>query len=69
MLYEVITGRHLDVPRLEVAVDHAAVVRRLQRLRDLPRGVERLLQRQGTARQPLGERLPLDQLEDSYNFV
>ena len=40
------------------------LVRRLQRLGDLPRDGERLVERERAARDALGQRLALDQLHD-----
>jgi hypothetical protein len=56
-------GRHAHVRRLEVAVDHAGLVRRLESLGDLAAQVERFLDGQGAARDPLGEVLARHQLE------
>src|SRR5215471_21649968 len=41
-----------------------AVVRRLERVRDLPRDLERFIDRQRALREPVGERLTLHQLQD-----
>ena len=57
------SGRDLDVRGLEVAVDDALLVRGLERLRDLLRDGERLVERQRPALQPLGEVLAFDQLQ------
>jgi hypothetical protein len=57
-------GRHLHVRRLEVAVDDALLVRRVERAGDLDRDRERLVDRQRPLRDPLGERLAFDQFED-----
>ena len=40
------------------------VVRRLERFRDLPRDWQRLVKRDGTAADAVGEGLAFDQLED-----
>ena len=40
------------------------LVRRIERVGDLPRPAQRLLEWHGPARQPLGQRLALDQLEN-----
>ena len=49
-------GRDLHVGRLEIAVDDAALVRRLERLGDLPRDGQRLVERQRPTRDAIGER-------------
>ena len=51
-----------DVGGLEVAVHDAAGVERLQGGKGLERHLHRILQGQGSAPQPLGERPPLEQL-------
>ena len=56
-------GRDLDVRRLQIAVDDALLVRGFERVGDLARDRERLLNRQRARRQTLGERRALDQLE------
>ena len=55
-------GSDLDVGGLEVAVDDALLVRRLERRGDLERDGERLVGRDRAAREPLREVLALDQL-------
>ena len=55
---------HLHVRRLEVAVDDALLVGFLEGLGDLPRDGERLVDRDRSALQALGEVLALDELED-----
>ena len=45
-------------------MDDALLVRRFERLRDLPRDRQRLVEGQRAARDPIGERVALDQLED-----
>jgi hypothetical protein len=57
-------GRDLHVRRLEVAMADALVVGRLQRLDDLLRDGERLLDRNRTAAKAVGQRLAFDQLQD-----
>ena len=57
-------GRDLDVGRLQIAMDDALLVRRFERLGDLPRNRHRLVQRQRPAGDPIGQRLALDQFED-----
>ncbi len=56
--------RDLDVGRLQVPMDDASLVGRLQGLGDLERDPEGLLDRQGAAGDPLLQRLALDQLHD-----
>jgi hypothetical protein len=53
---------HEQVLGLEVAVDHALGVRGRQSVRELPRVVDRLSKRQRPAREPLAQRLALEQL-------
>ena len=55
--------RDLDVRRFQIAVDDALLVRGFERLRDLARDRERLLNRQRTQRQTLGERRAFDEFE------
>jgi hypothetical protein len=55
--------RQTDVGRLEVAVDHARVVRRLEPLGDLASDRERLRDRERAAPQPVLERLAGHELE------
>ena len=45
-------------------MDDAPLVRRLERLGDLPRDLERLVDRQRSPRQPLRQRLAVDELQD-----
>ena len=47
----------LDVGRFQIAMNDPCFVRRFQRLGDLPRDRQRLLNRHGAADDPLGERL------------
>ena len=54
----------LDVGRLEIAMDHAAAVRRLQRRGDLLGDVEGFVEWQRSAREPLREVLAFNQLHD-----
>ena len=54
--------RDLHVGGLQVAVDDALLVRLLERLGDLPRDRERLVDRDRPALQPLGEVLAGDEL-------
>ena len=56
--------RDLDVRGLEVAVNDALLVRRFERLRDLLARCDRLVRRNGAARNPIGDGLALDELED-----
>src|SRR5262245_63003579 len=57
-------GRDADVRGLQVAVNDARFVRGLEAFGDLPAEVDRLVERQRAALQPLLERLALDELED-----
>ena len=50
-------GRDLDVRRLEIAMDDAALVRRFERLRDLLEDRQRLARRHRPAVDPLRQRL------------
>ena len=45
-------------------MDDALLVRRLERFGDLPRDRQRLIERNRSARDPIGERRALDQLHD-----
>ncbi len=54
---------NLDVRRLEVAVDDALRVRGFERLGNLPRDRQRLVERDRTARDAIGERRSFDHLE------
>ena len=56
-------GRDLDVGRLEIAMDDAFLVRRLERVGDLQRNLERLFHGYGATLQALGERFTVDQFE------
>ena len=55
---------HLDVGRLQIAVDDPRLVRRFQRLGDLARDRQRLVQRDRAVPKSIGQRRPLDQLQD-----
>ena len=55
-------GRDAHVRRFEIAVDDAALVRRLEAARDLQRDLDRVIDRHGAAREPLREVLALDEL-------
>ena len=55
--------RDLDVGRFQIAVDDALLVCRLERLGDLSRDRECLLNRQRTQRQTLGERRAFHEFE------
>ena len=55
-------GAHHDVGGLEIAVDDAPLVSGLERLDDLRRDAQRIVQRDRPAREPLGEVLPFDEL-------
>ena len=54
------SGRDLDVGRLQIAMDDALLVRRLERVGDLPRDRQRVVDRQRPRGDALGEgrRLP-----------
>ena len=56
--------RDLDIGRFQIAVNHALGVRRLQRVADVFRNVERFFDRNRPALDSLRERLALDQFED-----
>jgi len=58
-----LVGCDLHIARLEVAVDDPALVRRLDRQRDLAAEIECPLERQRPARDALGQRLALNVLE------
>src|SRR4030095_13869979 len=60
---DVAVRRQLDVRGLQVAMDDPLLVRRFERLGDLTRDRERLLDWQGTLGDAILERGPLDQLE------
>ena len=57
-------GTHLDVRRLQIAVNDSDSVGRLETGRDLGGGAERFVERQRPSGQPLVEPFSLDQLED-----
>ena len=57
-------GRDLDVGRLQVAMDDALLVRRLERLGDLPGDGQRFVQWKRPLRDAVGERRSFDQLQD-----
>ena len=59
-------ARDLDVRRLEIAMDDPPVVRRFQGYCNLQRRRDGFVQRDRTAREPVLERLAVDQLEDEY---
>ena len=61
--------RDLDVGRLQVAMDDAAIVRRLERLRDLTADRDDLADCERTGGQAFGERRPLDELEHECGHV
>ena len=54
-------GAHLDIRRLEVAVDDPLLVGRFERLRNLPRDRQRLVERDRPARDALRQIVALDQ--------
>jgi hypothetical protein len=53
-----------DIGRLQVAVNDAAFMRRFQRLGDLSRDGHRFLQSHRSLRDPIGERQPIDKLQN-----
>ena len=55
--------RALHVGRLQVPMDDALLVRRLERVGDLARDLERLVDGHGTLRDPLRESLAFDELQ------
>jgi hypothetical protein len=55
---------HLDVRRFQVAVDDRLLVRRLERLGNLFRDRECVIDGQGSLSEPIGKRRPLHQLHD-----
>jgi hypothetical protein len=57
-------GLHLDVGGLDVAVDDSLFVRALQRLRDLFRDRQCVVDGNGARREPLGEIFTIDPLHD-----
>jgi hypothetical protein len=54
----------LDVGRFQVPVDDSLLVRRLERLRQLPCDLQRILRGEPPAAEPFPERGALDQLQD-----
>ena len=52
-------GRDLDVGRLQIAVDDPFLVRRVERVRDLRRDRQRLVERNGTLRDAIRQRRSL----------
>ncbi len=56
--------RQHDVAGLQVAVDDAGVVRRVEGRRDLDRDLQELLRRERPLEQPLHQRLAVGQLHD-----
>ena len=54
----------LDVGGLQIAMDDPLLVRRFERVGDLPGDRQRFVERERAACDPVGERRPLDQLED-----
>jgi hypothetical protein len=57
-------GRHLDVGRLQIAMDHARVVRGFERRADLDGQRQHLGNWNRPVRDAVGERLSLDELQD-----
>jgi hypothetical protein len=62
-------GPELDVGRLQVAMDDALRVGRLERIDHLRRNRQCLVERQRACRQAVGERWPVDQLEHQRRRV
>ena len=57
------SGVHLDVRRLEIAVNDAVLMRGFQRLRDLLRDRQGLRDGHAPSGDAIGQRRPLDQLQ------
>ena len=55
---------HLDIRRLQIAVNDALLVRRFDGFGDLPRNRQRLVQRNRPARNTVRERVALDEFEN-----
>ena len=53
----------LDVRRLQIAVDDPLLVRRFERLRDLARDGQRLIEWNSALRDPIGQRWSFDELQ------
>ena len=62
-------GPHLDVGGLEVAVDDALLVRRFERLGDLSRDRQGLVEGERATRDPLRQVVPLDQLHHQSGYA
>ena len=62
-------GSHLDVGRLEIAVDDPLLVRRFEGLGDLLRDRPRLVYRDRTLPDSIGQRRPLDQFQDQRGYA
>ena len=56
-------GRELHVRGLEIAVSDALFVGRLERIRDLPRDLDRLGHGDRSVHEAIGQRRPFDELE------
>src|SRR5262249_9533536 len=56
-------GGHLDIGRLQIAMDDPLLVRHFERAGDLTRNAKRFLNRDRTFCYSLGQRGPLDQLD------
>jgi len=61
--FTVPSGSQLDIRGLEIAVDDPLLVGRFERLRDLPRDRQRLVDGNRPVREAIGERRSLDQLQ------
>ena len=62
-------GPHLDVRRLEIAMDDALFVRGLERFRNLPRDRQRLVDGNRTFRKAICERGTVDEFEHERWYV
>ena len=58
------SGAHLDVGRFQIAMNDPLLVGRFERLRDLLRDRQRLVERNRPACDAIGQRRPFDQFHD-----
>ena len=56
-------GQELDVGRLQITVNDSMLVSQVQRVRNLPRNLQRFFERNRAARDPIGECLPVDEFQ------